>query len=556
MPDSLVDDNDTILKGIDKFIGFNRYTLFLCLAFELVILSQAGNVIYLIFAAASPNLIGCGTTIFNETLSQYEACEQFETMNRLENQSCAPILEYQFRSVAVEWNYFCSKTVKVKNSISFQMFGIMVGGIIFGQLSDLYGRKKVCTEFIPFQTVLVCLLMTILLGLLCALAKDLLMFVIIRSVIGIFIGGNAVVMYVYVIEKIPANYRMKVNTFVTWSPNFVILSLVAYLTGSWHTLTIVMNLLAAPSFVCVLFLYESPRWLMQKGRLDEAKETLIAMNDWGQSIKKREKCFSEEEVMNALGFDLKASCELLRQKHYYFHHLFYSWTFLRYNIILAFSCFANSVAFYAMLFNLEKISGSLYVNTAFLGAFRYALGIILATVDHAFTFVGRKFMHTIAIIIFVISAAIILILIKTDLALEFNGFIRAITLIGTGSISLLFIVNAITCAELFPTAIRNLAGANIGTWSRIGNIVAPQLFYLDEFDPSLPYLVIIVMFVVDGVTFLFCLPETKSRPLVEQMPSKEEFILRSCKTTRTLSLRIDDDIEDSCLKSNKSTDMR
>uniref|UniRef100_A0A915Q431 Major facilitator superfamily (MFS) profile domain-containing protein n=1 Tax=Setaria digitata TaxID=48799 RepID=A0A915Q431_9BILA len=140
MPKSLTDENT---NGIDRFIVFNRYTIFLCLTYELVILSQVGNVIYMLFAAASPDIVGCGTTIFNESLGQHEACEQYEMMTTIENNSCKPILQYQFRSVGVEWGYFCSQTVKVKNLVSFQMFGTIIGGILFGQLSDLYGRRKV-----------------------------------------------------------------------------------------------------------------------------------------------------------------------------------------------------------------------------------------------------------------------------------------------------------------------------------------------------------------------------------------------------------------------------
>ncbi|VDM13411.1 unnamed protein product [Wuchereria bancrofti] len=118
------------------------------------------------------------------------------------------------------------------------------------------------------------------------------------------------------------------------------------------------------------------------------------------------------------------------------------------------------------------------MNTSILGTFRYILNIILATIDHAFTSVGRKFVHTISIIIFILSIAFIVVLIKTDHTLDFKVLIRLLTLIGMGIISILFIVNTLSCAELFPTAIRNLAGANVATWNRIGCILAPQLIYL------------------------------------------------------------------------------
>uniref|UniRef100_A0A0R3S0M7 MFS domain-containing protein n=1 Tax=Elaeophora elaphi TaxID=1147741 RepID=A0A0R3S0M7_9BILA len=539
MSKSLIDNEEANLSpGIDRFIVFNRYTIFLCLTYELVIVSQVGNVIYMIFAAASPDIVGCGMTIFNETLSQREACEQYEVLTKFENHSCKPILEYQFRSIGVEWGYFCSETVKVKNVVSFQMFGTIIGGILFGQCSDLFGRKKPL-----FQTIIICLAMTALSGILSSFAVDLFMFAISRTFVGFFVGGNSIVMYVYVIENIPINARVKVNTFVTWSPNFLVLSLIAYLTGSWDRLAVAVNLLAAPSLLCFIFLYESPRWLMQKGRLNEAKQIIIAMNTWGQSAEKKQYRHAEE-VTNALENSHTASRELLHRKRYYFYHLFSSWKLLRYSVVLSFSCFSNAIAFYGLLFNLEKISGSLYMNTWILGAFRYILNIMLATVDHAFTSVGRKFVHTMSIIIFILSMAFIVVLIKTDLSLEFKGLIRILTLTGMGTISILFIVNILSCAELFPTAIRNLASANVSTWNRIGCILAPQLIYLDEIEQSLPYIVLITLLSIDALSFLIFLPETKSRPLKDRMPPKEKLILRSCKATRAMTVSNDDNDDD------------
>ncbi|KAM3722730.1 Uncharacterized protein ACO02O_06041 [Dirofilaria immitis] len=534
MPNAVINDKANLAEGIDRFIVFNRYTIFLCFTYELAILSQVGNVIYMMFAAASPNIIGCGTIIFNQTLEQHEVCKQYETMIKFTNHSCKPILDYQFRSVSVEWGYFCSETVKVKNLVSYQMFGTIIGGILFGQFSDLFGRRK---------TIIICIAMTTLFGILSSFSANLLVFAISRTFIGFFVGGNSIVMYVYVIENIPINARIKVNTFVTWSPNFLVLSIVAYFTGSWDKLAITINLLAAPSLICFIFLYESPRWLMQKGRLNEAQEIIIAMNNWGQSAKMKYNSY-EQEVMDALGNDHTASRELLNDKRYYFYHLFYTWNLLRYSIVLAFSCFANAIAFYALLFNLETISGSLYMNTSILGTFRYILNIMLATIDHAFTFVGRKFVHTISIIIFVLSIAFIVVLIKTDLTLEFKGIIRILILTGMGTISILFIVNTLSCAELFPTAIRNLAGANVATWNRIGCILAPQIIYLGEIEQSLPYLVLIVLLSIDAVAFLIFLPETKAKPLEDQMPPKEKLILQSCKKTRTKSIPNDDDDND------------
>ncbi|KHJ80279.1 hypothetical protein OESDEN_20048 [Oesophagostomum dentatum] len=79
--------------------------------------------------------------------------------------------------------------------------------------------------------------------------------------------------------------------------------------------------------------------------------------------------------------------------------------------------------------------------------------------------------------------------------------------------------------ELFPTAVRNIAVSALSVASRIGTIVAPQLFYLADILPVLPYLVLLVLSFVDLICFQFFLPETKGTNLGDHMPPKTKRIL-------------------------------
>lgn len=84
----------------------------------------------------------------------------------------------------------------------------------------------------------------------------------------------------------------------------------------------------------------------------------------------------------------------------------------------------------------------------------------------------------VTLITYFVPQTIRLILIFSDIMFEYKLQVRAFTLLAVGMTATVFLVNGITNAELFPTAIRNIASAHALTWGRIGGIVAPQIFYL------------------------------------------------------------------------------
>ncbi|EFO12940.2 hypothetical protein LOAG_15591, partial [Loa loa] len=90
---------------------------------------------------AAPTIKSCGSHKFDSSMSSTDICKQIYALNG--NETCKPELEYDFMSMNVEFEYVCHNSKYVKHSISIQMIGAVVGSLIFGQLSDLYGRKPV-----------------------------------------------------------------------------------------------------------------------------------------------------------------------------------------------------------------------------------------------------------------------------------------------------------------------------------------------------------------------------------------------------------------------------
>uniref|UniRef100_A0A1I7XIX6 MFS domain-containing protein n=1 Tax=Heterorhabditis bacteriophora TaxID=37862 RepID=A0A1I7XIX6_HETBA len=222
------------VKNMDDFIKLGWYCTRVLSASEFMTLTALSSMVYMVYAGISPTVIGCGSISFNST--EY-ACENLSAVRLQTN--CTPQLEYQFYSVNVEFDLLCDDSKLVKNSISIQMIGVLIGALIAGQLSDLYGRR----------TILICSLLgfaAFSLG--TSLTTSFIQFTMLRAIVGFFTGGLSAVQGVFLIENVPVRHRMWINTVITWSPNFIIFPMIAYLCGDWRTLagvSAVISLVAA-----------------------------------------------------------------------------------------------------------------------------------------------------------------------------------------------------------------------------------------------------------------------------------------------------------------------
>lgn len=83
----------------------------------------------------------------------------------------------------IQFNYICEDAKKVKNTITVQTFGVLVGAAIFGQVSDTFGRRK---------ALLISTLGNGLFNWITAYSPDLFYFMVWRTLAGVFTGGVTV----------------------------------------------------------------------------------------------------------------------------------------------------------------------------------------------------------------------------------------------------------------------------------------------------------------------------------------------------------------------------
>uniref|UniRef100_A0A0N4VW58 MFS domain-containing protein n=1 Tax=Haemonchus placei TaxID=6290 RepID=A0A0N4VW58_HAEPC len=250
--------------------------------------------------------------VFDSSLEEKEVC--------LEPLHCS----VQFDHNILKWNYFCGSAKTIKNSISMQMIGVLIGSAMFGQISDSFGRRK---------SMLVTMAGMAIGWILVAKSYDLTLFTVSRTAVGFFTGGSISVLNVFIMENIPKKHRMWINMAITWSPNMLPLAAMAWATGDWRSLALLNAIVCVPGLLfCFLCIHESPRWLIHCGKIAEAQE--IMRREFGSSKEETVNDTLHKAVRNEYEMMLRADSQ---KRRYSFCHLFYTPKLAITTIVLAFS---------------------------------------------------------------------------------------------------------------------------------------------------------------------------------------------------------------------------
>ncbi|KAI6181732.1 MFS domain-containing protein [Aphelenchoides besseyi] len=398
-------ESSTEIIVFDDFIVLGRYTFILCILCEAMTLLQLGNMIYMIYGGAEPTIVSCGSYRFDESLDTKERCA---ILNQLHSNSsaadevkCKPEFSAQFKSVNLEWGYYCAKNKLVKQSISIQMVGVIIGSAVFGQLSDRYGRKP---------TLIVALFCCLIMMMINGLSTNLFMFTVTRFLINIFNGGCIAIQLVFTVENLPKKDRFWITNLIPWSPNMALFAIVAYLANEWRTLIHVSAALSLPGVALIL-------------------------------------------------------------------HLFYTVAMARYTIAIAFS------------------------------TFRYVLNLVSALADVRIKWLGRKLIHAVSEIYIALGFILYIAIYLLGLHHEYRTVLAIIILTIISQTTLIYTTNGILSSELFPTGVRNTSFSFGQILSRVGVVIAPQIFFLSDIWTPLPYALIL---------------KQKGLSMVDRMPAKTD----------------------------------
>lgn len=169
--------------------------------------------------------------------------------------------EFHAGDVAQEW------------IVSSMMVGAAIGAVCAGQLSYRFGRKK---------ALILSAFLFMLGALLCVVAQGIVLLIVARALLGLAIGIASFVAPLYISEVADEGHRGSlISVYQLMITIGILLAFVsdavfAYY-GAWRWM---LGIVAVPGAIFMIgsfFLPDSPRWLMLRGRHDEALETLASL---------------------------------------------------------------------------------------------------------------------------------------------------------------------------------------------------------------------------------------------------------------------------------------
>ncbi len=405
--------------------------------------------------------------------------------------------------------YFSLDDIALGWAVSSLLVGCIAGVVISGKPADILGRRK---------ALLIASLLFLISAVGSALADHLNVFVAFRFLGGIAVGTASTLSPMYISEISPAERRgslvslnqlaIVIGILIAFFSNYLLVS-----TGedNWRWMLAVMGAPALLFFVTLLFIPESPRWLVQKAQKEEAFRIL-------QRINGTEAATTEmKAIEQSISSEKKASFKAL------FSHEISPLIWMGI-MVAVFSQVTgiNSIMYYApMIFAKTGLGvGNALMQTVAVGA-----------VNLLFTFVAIRYIDRFGRKPLLIGGASGMTVSLFVLAVafyreEFGGILilACILLYIAAFAASLGPVTWVFIAEIYPNRLRSegMSVAVVFLWAAVFLVSLTFPYMLNALGGGTAFLVFGVMCVVYLVFLITRVPETKGKSLEEL----EEILVR------------------------------
>ena len=400
---------------------------------------------------------------------------------------------------------FSLSTFALEVIVSGVLAGAAIGALIGGRLADLFGRRKLLIATATIFAVG---------AVICAFAPSAMMLAIGRIIVGFGIGLSSSGVPVYISEVAPADARgWQVSLFqLAITVGILLAYLVDYAFAGIQGWRWMFGLAVAPAALFgggMIFLPESPRWLLQRGERDTARQMLARIRgtqDVDAELREIEGTITKSPESGRFA-DLLAPS-------------------LRPALIVGIGLAIfqqitgiNTVIYYAPLIiqtaGISSASGAI-LATAGIGAVNVLMTIFsMWVIDRK----GRRPLLLTGIAGMAITLGLLGVVFRVShqsTGMAWLAVISMMAYVGSFAISLGPIF-WLLISEVYPLKIRNSAEGLAATFNWGANLVVTLTFLtlVDKLGPSLTFWVYGACAIAAGIFSYVYVPETKGRTLEE-----------------------------------------
>ncbi|XP_078503409.1 solute carrier family 22 member 7-like [Lissotriton helveticus] len=402
----------------------------------------------------------------------------------------------QFTStIATQWDLVCGRKWMNQASASFFFMGVTLGAIIFGYLSDRYGRRNM---------LLVSFITTTFFAAISAGATSYPMFAVARTICGVGLTGLIIISIALVVEWTDVKHRNFCGTIssIPWTLGNMALALLAFLIRDWRWLLLAAS---SPCVLAIVFWWwvpESARWLLTQQRADDAHRYLS-------------KC----AIMNGrTDFPTKTTPEMIQKKVTVENRVYFYWDLVKTRRLRMITLWAGILWFgvpftyYGISFRITGFSLNPYLTHFIFGVIEFPAKVgVYLVLDH----IGRRHCQGWSLILAGSSIAV-----NMAIPTEYGIARSVIAILGKGFSEAAFTTAFLYTAELYPTVLRQTGLGFTSFVARIASATAPLVMLFEDSWVLLPSLIFSVVALVCG-SVAFLLPETTHVHLPETIEDVE-----------------------------------
>ncbi|XP_033747268.1 solute carrier family 22 member 3-like [Pecten maximus] len=406
-------------------------------------------------------------------------------------------------TIITEWDLVCDDVYLGKLATTIYFLGVMTGGVVFGHIADFFGRK---------WTMLICLYVPVAIGIGIYFVTTFTAFAVLRFFQGVFIQGLQTSTVALVMEIAVREYRGMAGAVFEcyWGAGVLILAGLAYFIQTWRYIQLAITLSPILLVFYICWVPESPRWLVMKGRFDDAEHVVKRIAKFNKlpypadimaAIRKEGVPFQDKSRKQFTALDLMKT-SVIRNRTFL---MFFLW-------------FTTSIGYYGLTFQMTSLAGDKYLNF-FIGSMVEMIAYI------GVVYIIKKFGRRKPLAFyFLVGGSCCILAGVIPFAGDGDDIAKASTsfaIVGRFGMGGVFSVIVLYTSELYPTVIRSIGMGCCFFLTRVGGLLAPQILLLGDYThKSVPIIAFGVLAVIGGFASLI-LPETLGRKLPDTIEEAE-----------------------------------